>query len=592
MLEQADLRELLAENTLLRGEVEAAREASRLTAELVVEQFVKMEEMLRKLEENVAVEQELKAELARRLEEARDREKELARARSEAESSDRAKSTFLANMSHELRTPLNAIIGYSEMLQEDAEAGGMKGMAEDLSKIHDAGRHLLTLINDVLDLSKVEAGKVELYPEEVQVRDLVESVLDTLQPLLRKNGNELALKLPPDPGRLFVDVTRLRQCLLNLLSNASKFTDHGVVTLSVSREAVEGVDWVRFCVEDSGIGMSEEQVAKLFRAFSQADASTTRKYGGTGLGLVITQRLCRMMGGDVDARSRPGQGSAFTIRIPADTRTLQIPRERPQPGGAKAVPVVHGRHTVLVIDDEAVPRDLMARFLKKQGIDVVSAAGGEEGLRMAKEIQPAAITLDLIMPRMGGWTVLNALKADPATADIPVIIVSIHDDKDLGFALGAVDYVTKPIDWDRLLALLSRYVADNRKTSVLVVEDEQNTRELLIKMLEKDGWVVDGAANGRLALERMRAHTPGIILLDLMMPEMDGFEFVAEIRKKPDWWAIPVIVVTAKDLTSDDRRRLEGHVQQIIQKAACPIPDLLSEVRRFVGRTLSGIPRR
>jgi CheY-like chemotaxis protein len=337
--------------------------------------------------------------------------------------------------------------------------------------------------------------------------------------------------------------------------------------------------------------MSEEQMTKLFQAFSQVDASTTRKYGGTGLGLVITQRLCRMMGGDVSVSSQPGKGSAFTIRIPADTRGRRADREPAVPEGAEAggaAPVAPRPNTVLVIDDEVVPRDLMTRFLQKHGISVVAAASGEEGIRLAREIRPAAITLDLLMPHMDGWTVLNALKADPDTAEIPVIIVSIHDDKDLGFALGAVDYVTKPIDWERLLGLLRRYVADSRRTSVLVVEDEEGTRELILKMLEKDGWVADGAENGRAALERMREHTPGIILLDLMMPEMDGFEFVAEIRKKQDWWAIPVIVVTAKDLTAEDRKRLEGHVQKIIQKGACPVPDLLNEVRRFVGRTIAG----
>ncbi len=586
---QPGLEEIAAENDLLRGEVEVAREASRITANLVVEQFVKTEAMLKRLEENVAIEQELKAELAQRLQEARVREQQLAQARIEAESSNRAKSTFLANMSHELRTPLNAIIGYSEMLQEDAEAQGLEDFVQDLSRIHEAGRHLLSLINDVLDLSKVEAGKVELFPESADLRAVVEGVISTVAPLVKKNDNELVVEMDPAPGQVYLDVTRVRQCLLNLLSNACKFTERGTVTLSVQREAAPDMEWLVLGVRDSGIGMTDEQMSRLFQAFSQADASTTRKFGGTGLGLAITRRFCQMMGGDVTVKSEMGQGSAFTMRVPADLRELASAKEKEreaEQGREGAAPAAHGPHTVLVIDDEAVPRDLMSRFLRKHGIDVVTATGGDEGLRLAKELHPGAITLDLIMPHMDGWAVLNALKTDPATADIPVIIVSIHDDKDLGFALGAVDYVTKPIDWGNLLSLLKKYVRGEQKTSVLVVEDEQKTRELMLRVLEKDGYIVDGAENGRVALERMQVHTPGLILLDLMMPEMDGFEFVSEIRKQKQWWAIPVVVVTAKDLTREDRRRLEGHVQKIIQKGACPIRDLLAEVRQFIDNVI------
>jgi len=486
----------------------------------------------------------------------------------------RHKSEFLANMSHELRTPLNAIIGYSEMLQEEAAELGADGFVPDLKKIHAAGKHLLELINAVLDLSKIEAGKMELYLETFAVPTLIQDIAAVIKPLAAKNGNRLEVRCDAAAGTMRADLTKVRQALFNLLSNACKFTDHGIVSLTAARETAGGGDWITFGVTDTGIGMTPEQMTRLFQEFSQADAATTQKYGGTGLGLALSQRLCRMMGGDITVESEPGRGSTFAMRLPAE---VAEPREEAGAAAAAATPA--GAGTVLVIDDEAAVRDLMQRALGREGFRVVTAAGGEEGLRLAREVRPEAITLDVLMPGLDGWAVLSALKADPALADIPVIMLTIMDDKNLGYALGAADYLTKPIDRERLSAVLKRY---RRDLPILVVDDDPALRELLRRLLEREGYQVQEAENGRAALARLREAPPGLIVLDLMMPEMDGFDFVTAVRRDEAWRTIPIIVVTAKDLTPDDRQRLNGYVEAILQKGASSRDALLAEVRAMV----------
>jgi GAF domain-containing protein/CheY-like chemotaxis protein len=492
------------------------------------------------------------------------------------ELADRHKSEFLANMSHELRTPLNAIIGYSEMLQEDAADLGAEQFTDDLKKINAAGKHLLELINAVLDLSKIEAGKMELYLETFDVAGLIRDIAAVIQPLAAKNANRLEVRCPDAIGTMRADLTKVRQALFNLLSNACKFTERGTVGLAVGREELDGQDWMVFSVSDTGIGMTPEQLAKLFEAFSQADAATTRRFGGTGLGLALSRRLCRMMGGDVTVESEAGRGSTFTIRLPVQ---VAEPAEEAVAAAAPAERPLTGVGTVLVIDDETAVRDLMQRFLSKEGFRVVTAPGGEEGLRRARELRPDAITLDVMMPGMDGWAVLSALKADPDVADIPVVMLTIVDDKNLGYALGAADYLTKPIDRERLVAVLRKY---RRDLPVLVVDDDAVLRQLLRRMLEPEGYAVVEAENGRVALERLREVSPSVILLDLMMPEMDGFEFAAEFRRHEAWRAIPIVVITARDLSREDHERLNGYVQKILQKGANGRDQLLAEVRELV----------
>ena len=499
---------------------------------------------------------------------------ELLRARRDAEGANNAKSQFLASMSHELRTPLNAIIGYSEMLQEDATDRGDTTSVPDLQKIHSAGKHLLALINDVLDLSKIEAGKMQLFVETFEVAPLVEQVATTVRPLVDKNSNRLEVRCGPDVGTMHSDATRVRQVLLNLLSNASKFTEHGLITLGVDRAGPEIV----FCVRDTGIGMTPEQLGRLFEAFSQAEASTAAKYGGTGLGLAISRRFCQLMGGELTVKSEAGTGSTFTVRLPAEAPAESAPAETAPRTGR--TPGTAG--TVLVIDDDAAARELVARFLEKEGMAVIGAADGAAGLKAARERRPQVITLDVMMPGLDGWSVLTALKSDAATAEIPVVMLSVVDERNLGFALGASEYLTKPVDRDLLAHVLRKYRRPGGPRCVLVVEDDAATRSALRKEMEGEGWEVVEAEHGRAALERTVERVPDLVLLDLMMPEMDGFEFLEALRHREDWRGVPVVVLTAKELTDEDHRRLNGGVAQVVAKGGRGLGALAAAVREHL----------
>ena len=485
------------------------------------------------------------------------------------------KSQFLASMSHELRTPLNAIIGVTEMLREDAEA--LKQDVEPLDRVLGAGRHLLALINDILDLSKIEAGRMELHLESFPLAPLIGDVAKTIEPMATKNGNRIVIDCPSDLGTIHADQIRFRQALLNLASNANKFTERGTVTIAARPHRTE----IMVAVTDTGIGMTPEQMGKLFQEFSQADVSTTRKYGGTGLGLAISRHFCRMMGGDISVESKPGEGSTFTIRLP---RIVHIEEEGAEP--VHPIAEEAEEPLILVVDDDATVRELVVRQqLERAGFAVVAARGGQEGLRLVRELRPAAVTLDIMMPDLDGWTVLAAIKGDPALASIPVVLMSIIEEKNRGYALGAADYLVKPVDRAKLVEAMTS-ICGPRAGRALLVDDDDVVRCGVRQALEPIGWKVTEAQNGLHAVNSLTAGLPDVIILDLMMPEMDGFEFMDELRGRPDWQEIPVVVITAKDLTEEDRNRLNGGVERIIQKSD------RDEMLRQLSREISKCVRR
>ena len=488
-------------------------------------------------------------------------------AREAAEAANQSKSQFLANMSHELRTPLSAVIGYSEMLEEEVEDLGEERLLEDIGKIKSNARHLLSLINDVLDISKIEANRMTTFAEEFDAATLVRDVANTVETLAQQKHNTFTLDAAPGLGRMHTDQVKLRQCLFNLLSNAAKFTERGRITLHAARDG----DWLTFQVQDTGIGMTEEQLGRLFERFAQADDSTTRRFGGTGLGLAITRAFARLLGGEVEVASTFGQGTIFTLRVPAT-----MPEQPPEPEPEAEAKPMPGRELVLVIDDDEAQRDLLRRFLEREGFAVQTAPDGRAGLELAQSQHPRAILLDVMMPHMDGWAVLDALKHTPETARIPVVMVTFVNEQGLGRSLGAADYVLKPIQWDRLRRIVEQF--RDTEGDIMVVDDDADVRHRMRSLLEKNGWTVVEAENGQDALDKLELAMPRLVLLDLTMPVMDGFAFLETLRRRPGCADLPVVVLTARDLTREDREAL-GSADRILTKGDTSMKALAGELR-------------
>jgi signal transduction histidine kinase/DNA-binding response OmpR family regulator len=501
-------------------------------------------------------------------------------AKSQAEQASRVKSEFLANMSHELRTPMNAIIGYSEMLiEEQSDQPELQESVVDLQKIQLAGKHLLNIINDILDLSKIEAGKMSLYIEQFDVGNLLKEVSLTVSPLFKKGNNDFKVTSKGDLGTILSDQTKIRQTLLNLLSNAAKFTHNGSVELSVHRDERN----ICFSVRDSGIGMDESQIAKLFEPFTQADASTTRKYGGTGLGLTISRHFCNMLGGSIEVTSKVGSGSTFLVSLPTDStpNTINTGENKSSLRPTTSNPNLPN---VLVVDDDPNTIDLISRFLTREGYHVIGTTDPNEAIPAIESNHPVLAIIDLILPGTDGFGLLRNLKENSQTASTPVVMISITPDRNTGFALGALDFLPKPIEWSRLLGILDsiQNQSQSNKQHALLVEDDPQTVELTRRALEKHGWFVTTAQHGQEAIDFLQSISPNIILLDLMMPEMDGFEFICEINKHPTWQHIPIVVLTAMDLSETQQQFLKTRSINFLKKGGLSTPQLLTYLRDHI----------
>ncbi len=513
-----------------------------------------------------------------------DRTKLLVKASKDAEEASKAKSSFLAKMSHELRTPLNAIIGYSEILKEDAVDDGDTRTAGDLDKILNAARHLLGLINDVLDISKIEAGKMELFLETFELQKIITDVVATATPLVSKKGNTLKIDCPADIGSIHADATKLRQMLLNLLSNASKFTEAGTITVKVVRLPGDGVEMIEFSIIDSGIGMTPEQLTRLFKAFSQADSTTSSKYGGTGLGLAISLQFAQMMKGDITVTSEPGVGSTFIIRLPAKVQVKQsaVIHNTSHKLTKSPFPASASKPRLLIIDDDDEIRLVMGELLGLSGYETIEATSGQQGLDLAAKLKPDLILLDIMMPGMDGWTVLKLLQADPKLADIPVIVISAVSDTEMAQSLGAVSVLLKPVDSARLTAEIALQLNPLPRCFVLHIEDDADAREIIARMMEREGWAYQSATNGNVALRILKRGTPVAIILDLKMVGMNGFEFLDILRKNPAWVAIPVVIVSSMDITQEMGDYLTPRTTAILQKGRFTREELASLLRPAV----------
>jgi PAS domain S-box-containing protein len=505
----------------------------------------------------------------------------LERRNREVEHANQLKSEFLASMSHELRTPLNAILGFSDLLQEQSAGEVNEKQQHYLNHISHGARRLLTLINDILNLSKIEAGRMDLRLEKLLLPDDIEEVFTAVRPLAAAKGQHLDIHVSPGL-ELHADKSRFKQILENLLGNAVKFTPAGG---SITVEANTDGTLLRLDVRDTGIGIPPDEIETIFETFHQAAATTKGIREGTGLGLAITKRLVELHRGRIWVESEVGQGSQFSVEMP-----LRPAHEKREPdvsvGGA---PLRRRKPLVLIVEDEDPARELLTSYLEHDGYDVAGVSSGTDALIRARQLLPDVITLDIRLGDSSGWEILHRLKKDPETAHIPVVVISILDEPETGFALGASDYLVKPIDKKSLLAVLRKHVSLPSKgaATLLVVDDDTETRYLLSAMLEAEGYTTVLAASGNQALDILSRVTPAAILLDLLMPEMDGFEVLRRIGEDRMSRDIPIFILTAKDLTEQDLSNLAGHTRALFLKGDAWRESLLAQLRRAIRRGLA-----
>ncbi len=507
------------------------------------------------------------------------------------------KSDFLSTMSHELRTPLNSIVGYSELLLQNMYGDLNAKQRDRLGKIHRNGRDLLMLINDILDLSKIEAGRLELSFQHLHLNDHIDQVKALIAPQIEEKGLQFALDIPEDLAFIFADPLRVQQILTNLLGNAAKFTEEGSITVKASNITISNGSsdhiqlpargwltdgkWVLIKVVDTGIGIPRESHAQIFEEFHQVDKTATREHRGTGLGLAITKKLVDMHGGIIWLTSDVGSGTTFYVTLPASSHTpVPAPVHSDPPPADKRTRHPH----VLVIDDSQEATDILSSYLQEAGYRVTQASSGEMGIRLAQELQPDLVTTDIMMPGLSGWEVIDRLSTNPFTNSIPVIIVSVVDKKPQGLAPGVSAHINKPVQRRELLDLVGRYKKDNAaQHPVLIVDDNENVRDLMADVLRAAEYPVVTCTGGQEAIDWLQDHAASLVLLDLMMPEVSGFEVLTRIRENPDMVDLPVLIVSAKELTPEEIDFLDGNLTSIITKRGLQRDDLLAQIKSAVG---------
>ena len=503
---------------------------------------------------------------------------EMETARDEARDASDQKTKFFANMSHELRTPLNAILGYGEMLYEDCEDLGYDDLLPDLKKITSSGSHLLSLINNILDLSKIEAGKMELFITSFEIENMIQTIKDVSEPLAAKNDNGFIINLDGAMGSMSQDETKLRQCLTNFLSNGFKFTKNGTVTLDVKSRLDGKIEFIDFAVIDTGAGMSAEGVAKVFEEYTQAERSTSANYGGTGLGLPISKKFAEMMGGDVVVTSEEGKGSVFTLSVPRE-----CPEYNEDEVDSNVINLDADDNLVVLVDDDVAMHDLIKRTISKLNLTLIGATNSEKGMELIREVKPKLILLDVLMPGRDGWSLLKECKTDAELKDIPVIMISQLNQSNLAASLGANDYLTKPIDRTHFVNTIQRLLGTGGKDQkVLVIDDDKDVRELLSRLLKDAGYRPIDARDGKEGLERTKDE-PALIILDLEMPRMDGFEFLDNyIKDVPEDKRAPVLVFSGKDLTDVQEDLLKERVVGLVKKDDVSMDNLSKMIQGIV----------